>query len=346
MSISRNNHYIPRMYLSRWLTDNKISIYQLLVSHKNVWIWKRESIKRTGCLPNLYVNIWDDEELDSLEHDLDVLIESPAKIPFDKVCDDRKITSDEWKIIGDYITIQYVRTPMFYFILKEMANEVVPEQLNNFGIKDSDMKKYPKEVHEMPEITKLIPINVVVTNKKNDANNTIVEITTIVGKGLWLSQIKLAMNKDSILRKFIRNLRWNIITAPEGMCWATCDNPVVICDVIGNTIKRAKSINGVKGKNKAILFPVSPKKVLLATINHRYKWHNIQADVELANMIQRAIINNAMMYIYSRDEDATIPLIRPRVIDRDEYKRITNDFDNWFETYKDIEGPLLNRNMT
>ena len=51
----------------------------------------------------------------------------------------------------------------------------------------------------------------------------------------------------------------------------------------------------------------------------------------------------AMMYVYSYDEDMRIPSIRNRTVDEGEYNRLKNDFDTWFETYKVIEGPLLNR---
>ncbi len=87
----------------------------------------------------------------------------------------------------------------------------------------------------------------------------------------------------------------------------------------------------------------SPKVVLLATTVRSYRWNNIQADEALALMIRKAIVNNAMMYVYSYDEDMRIPSIRNRTVDEGEYNRLKNDFDTWFETYKEIEGPLLNR---
>ena len=124
MTLSRNNHYIPRMYISRWSSEGRVPVYKLLVSHDSVWIWARESVKHTGSLPNLYVNVWKKEELDNLEHEFACRIESPAKEPFDKLCDGNRLTSDEWKIIGDYIAIQYVRTPVFYLWVKEWGNEV------------------------------------------------------------------------------------------------------------------------------------------------------------------------------------------------------------------------------
>ena len=115
MELSRKNHYIPRMYLSRWLASGRISVYRLLVSHEKVPLWNRESIKRVGGLPNIYVNVWNSEELDTLEHDLDSLIEYPAKLPFDKICDGKRLTGEEWKKVCRYIAVQYVRIPAFYF---------------------------------------------------------------------------------------------------------------------------------------------------------------------------------------------------------------------------------------
>ena len=67
MSISRNNHYIPQMYLQQWGTDNKIYVYRLLVSDAKVPVWAQQAISRTASMPNLYTRISDGNELDDFE---------------------------------------------------------------------------------------------------------------------------------------------------------------------------------------------------------------------------------------------------------------------------------------
>ena len=343
MPLSRDNHYIPRMYLSRWLTCGKISVYHLLVSHDNVYLWNRESIRRVGCLQNLYVNVWRDEELDNLEHELDTLIESPAKLPFDKICNGEALTCDDWRKVCNYIAIQYVRTPAFYFYIKQKGAKFLEEEIEKLGKQLTEVKEIPKTKRHLIDSTDYLPIDVSITDEKPDDGHTNVKVFAIAGKGIWLFQIKQTMLKDSVILRYFQNLRWNIITAPDGETWPTCDNPVVICDVDSNMIVRSSYSSGIAGRSKAVLFPLSPKIVLLATTKRSYRWHNIHADKKLADMIRIAIVNNAMMCVYSSTEDQTIPKIRPRIVTKKEYMRIKNEFDSWFDSYKEIEGPLLNK---
>ena len=56
--IGRNNHYVPRMYLKQWAdSDNKICMYNLLVSNENVPVWNKQAVSRTASMGNLYVRM-------------------------------------------------------------------------------------------------------------------------------------------------------------------------------------------------------------------------------------------------------------------------------------------------
>lgn len=331
------------MYISRWSSEGRVPVYKLLVSHDSVWIWARESVKHTGSLPNLYVNVWNKEELDNLEHEFACRIESPAKEPFDKLCDGNRLTSDEWKIIGDYIAIQYVRTPVFYLWVKEWGMKYIPEQIDAIGKKLANMTEFPHVDNADSQDMIYLPINAELTDIKPDEKHTYVKISAVSGKGLWLFQIKHTLEKDSGIRQFFRRLRWSIITAPDGESWPTCDNPVVVCDITGNELKKASASGGLAGKSKAIIFPISPEKMLFAMPKRDYKWLSRVPDMELFHMMRSAVVNNAMLYVYSSTEDGAIPCIRPRIVNKQEFNRIKNDFENWFDMYKETEGPLLNR---
>jgi len=344
MPLSRNNHYIPQMYLSRWENEGRIYVYQLLVSHENVPVWNRQSVKNTASLPNLYLSVFKDEESDHLEHVFDVDFESPAKKALDKICKEEKMTSKDWWLISDYVVAQFVRTPSFYLWVKEWGKDNIPKQLDELGQTLSELKKVPSTTHESNEEASLLPIGVRFADEKPDENHTGVEISVVSGKGLWLFAITHTLKKHSVLRQFFSELKWSVITAPEGEYWPSCDNPVVICDadIDKGIISRASGPLGIAGKTKAILFPVSPKKLLLAMSIRKYPWR-ILADKKMSFMIRKAIINNALMFVYSNQEDEGIMTVRPRVVNESEYKRVKNDFENWFSNYKEIEGPLLKR---
>lgn len=328
--------------MARWANSGKLHVYRLLVSNDNVPFWNIQSIEHTGSLPNLYVNILRAEEYDSIEHDFDVMFESPAKAAFDKICNNEKMTSDDWVKVSDYICAQYVRTPAFYLWIKEWGAKNLPDQINEVGEKLKNLKSIPRDNRPHSPEAELLPIGVQLTEEKPDDNHTFIEISAVSGKGLWLFFIKHTLSESSDIRRYFRDLKWSIIMAPDGEYWPTCDNPVVICDLNDNSIKKSPDASGIAGKTKAILIPVSPQIVLLATHTRKYNWR-FKADNPLAQDIRNAIIKNAMLYVYSIKDDMSIPLVRPRIVDEKEYKRLKDDFDNWFENYKNIEGPLLNR---
>ena len=218
---------------------------------------------------------------------------------------------------------------------------MLQEIINEVGLEIEKIKEIPKENRTNSPNAQLLPIGVRILDQKPDEDHSFVEIETVSGKGLWLFSIRQALDSNSELREYFQNLKWSVITAPDNEKWPTCDNPVVICDVTEKSVNRVLPASGIVGKTKAIIIPISPRIVLLAMSTRKFKWY-LKADSIFAHDIKKAITNNAMMYIYSACEDESIPAIRPRIVDAKEFKRLKDDFDNWFDNYKEIEGPLLN----
>ena len=338
MSLSHNNHYVPQMYLSRWKNNGSIWVYRLIVSNEKVPTWNKQSIERTASLDRLYMNIFNDCESDDLEHFFDTQFEAPAKIPLDKICNDEKMTSTEWGIVGDFVLAQFLRTPYFYLITKQAAEKIIPDEIDEIGKKLNTQKEF---THNTTSLRKesVLPMEIKFANEKID-NQKYLEISVVAGKEIWFSQIKHSLEEKSTLRKFFGNLKWSVITMLEDESWPTCDAPVVICRVDGNKITRVEPFHGIDGKNEAVLIPLSPRKVILGMKTRKLDWH-IQADKRQANEIRKAIVDNALLYVYSYEKDEIVPLIRPRLVNENEFKRLKEDFASWYDNYKEIEAPLL-----
>lgn len=345
MSISHNHHYIPQMYLSNWASDNKIFVYRILVSHEKVPLWSQQSIVHTASLNKLYVDIQDNQESDQLEHLFDMHYESPAKESFEKIINGSKTTSSDWIKISDYIVAQYIRTPSFYFYITDYGKTVIPEILENASNKLEklhihDIKNKSKSDIELFPNTIPLPVSLKLMDDASDDEQKLLKIEATIGKQLWLYAMLCYLRKESPILSLVRNLKWSIVTLSDTMSLPTCDNPVVLCWIDGDKLFRIPPSYGVKGKNKAILFPVSPTKVLLGTYTRHYKW-KIHADECMARMLRKAIVDNSLMFIYSNNKNHDIPMMKPRLIDPQEYKRYTQQFDTWFEKYRAVEGPLL-----
>ena len=157
MSLSRNHHYIPRMYLSKWGKDNNIYVYRLLVSNDSVVKWEKRSVEHTGSLKKLYINIQNDTEYDTLEHFFDTKIDSPAKLALDKICSEEKMTSADWDKISDFVTAQWIRTPKFYIWTKDAGVGIILNGINEISkqisLKDISKEKRVCESFSVKEIS-------------------------------------------------------------------------------------------------------------------------------------------------------------------------------------------------
>ncbi len=337
MEVSRNNHYIPQLYLRKWATNNKIYVHRLLVPHEKYPTWEKRSVRQTAYIENLYVRIEDGAEYDDFEVDFNRQFETPVKPVLDKICLDQKLTPADWRILCDYITAQYVRTPSFYLFVATWGKKEVPKTLESILDEITTTPKVVFSSHNSIDDRNLLPMEFRVSNLPDD-NSINIEVATVVGKNLWLSIIYGILSFESPIKKEFRSMKWSIITAPPEMTWPTCDTPVIITkrDPKG-MLSLAK---GIGYKDRVILFPVSPKKLLLATHKRIFAWE-FGADTTLAQQIKAAIVENALMYVYSSSEDASVIAARNRVVDEVEFKSYQTLYSNWFDAYKRDEAPLL-----
>lgn len=338
MSVCRDNHYVPQLYLRNWGTDNKVFVHRLLVPHEKYPEWEHCAIKNTAYIDNLYVRIEDGAEYDDFEIDFNRQVETPAKPVLDKICAEQKLTPADWRILCDYITAQYVRTPSFYHFVAEWGKKEVPKTVDSVLAGVAEKVEWSPTVQAGPDRTRLLPLELSVSKSPDDQSNTYLKVTTVIGKNLWLYTINHTLSTDSPVRQAFRKMKWSVVTAPTGIVWPTCDTPVIIAetDQHGNL----HVTNGYGIADRAIVFPISPHKVLLATHKRTFDWR-FEADIFLAQQIKNAIVNNALMYVYSSIKDSEVMTIRNRFVDETEFRRQQEQYAEWYNKYKTDEAPLL-----
>lgn len=343
MTVSRNNHFVPQMYLHNWGTDNKIFVHRLLVPHEAYPNWERCAIRKTAYIENLYVRIEDGEEYDDFEIDFNSQFETPAKPILDMVCNGQKMTPENWRILCDYITAQYVRTPSFYHFVSVWGKGEVPNTLDSIlkSFTKEDLEKEKK--HDRADSGELLPLKLSLSKRPDDKSHTYLEVNTVVGKNLWLFIIHHILTSDSQVKQAFRAMKWSIVTAPPGVSWPTCDAPVVIAKIDS---KRNLSVtDGIGNRDRVIIFPVSPSKVLWGMHKREFLWR-FEADSDLADQIINVIVSNALMYVYSSYDNSELTAVRERTVDKLEFQRLQGQYTNWYSLYKKDEAPLLTRNRT
>ena len=337
MSLRKNNHYVPRLYLNNWGDNNRIWVYNLLVPNENVPVWTSHSVERTASYDNLYTRIEDGKTIDDFEEDFNKRFETPASPVIKKACSGDKLTSGDWRILCDFVVAQSVRTPAFYIFLHQHSGLLFEEAIKEVEEMINNLSSLPKEQIEISEEAKLLPLRLSVTNEKPDEEHTNVLIETVIGKSHWLFAMKHFLSDNSLMRNQFYQFKWSIVDAADDVIWPTSDNPLVYTDICHFVFKNNI---GQYRTDRAIVFPLSPKKVLIANRKRVFP-HRFQADYQTSVRIKNAIINGALFYVYGSTNDESIPVTRQRMVNEEEYQRIKAEFAGWFDQYKEVEAPLL-----
>ena len=336
MTIKRHNHYVPELYLANWAEEKKIYSYRLLAPHEKMPNWSRQSIENTASINNLYVRQELNAELDDFEDLFNHDYETSVKMPLLKAYDDQKMTPEDWYILIEFLSAQIVRTPAFYFRTKEMTKEMMPEILDDIGEKLS--KLTPEKIHDHSVCQaedNLLPLNLEFSKVSDKSKKNGVTIKTVVGKSTWLFAMKHLLTSTC---KVFHQYKWSIITAADEISWPTSDDPV-LC--IYNNGDGHYSFNGGWGvPGTEFIMPIGPRKALYTQVGKKYP-PRMKLDIHESFLIKKLIVAHAFMYIYSDTADNTIPQLRPRVINLDEFKRINDEYENWYDVYQKNEVPYL-----
>lgn len=334
--ISRNNHYVPQLYLHNWSEDNDVWTYELLVPHMNVPLWKKTSVAKTASIENLYVHVDKGNELDDIEKMFNEKYETPVKDALYKANDDARLTRDDWRRLIDYTAAQIVRTPAFYERLQPILLNAFKIGLEETmeGLKHFDKRMIAEQKGNVQKQDRIpLPIKLERTGELVDDNHEYLQISGTVGKSTWLWAIENSLLK--ILVK-LHEYKWSILICDESVEWPTSDNPVVCINHFSDGFYDFFGVLGRVGNE--IIFPISPRRALYLQIGQKHP-PRIKLNKKESTRIKKVIVENAFRYVYSHDEDTEVSEFRPRIVDLDAFLSDKRSVNEWYEQYKVIEGP-------
>ncbi|OVE81902.1 hypothetical protein BVY04_02120 [bacterium M21] len=155
-NITKDNHYVPCVYLKGWLQDDRFFEYKLLVSHDSVPRWKSVNPKGTAYREHLYTRFTGAEESDEFEHWLNHEFEAPAEKALRRAVSGKRLRSREWRKLIRFFAAQIVRTPAEYVRSQarwdeelhtwfEEFVEGIPERLENAKNHGDIGKPFPQD---------------------------------------------------------------------------------------------------------------------------------------------------------------------------------------------------------
>jgi hypothetical protein len=339
VALTRNNHFVPQLYLKNFATDSgKVLEYRTLVCHPKVPTWNSVNVAGTGYEKNLYTRIVRGEEADDIEQWLNSEFESPAREPLQKVLTDKKLTRDDWEILVRFLASQIVRTPAFLIKNLPIWNKMAPIVLEQ-ATKDLEARirealgSGQKIVEDDVPYAEYFPLK---TDRKDipEEKKVLFTTTLTVDRRLWFYTMKHTLT-DTL--KFLHRHKWTIFEAPARLHWFTSDDPVICLNY------RSESdydFNGGWGRERAnILFPLSPRHLMFTEIGTNSYPRKVPSHYR-ARLIRRMIAEHAHRSIYSQSEDNKVPQLRPRVEDTLTYENERKSWAAWYENQSRAEQAL------
>ena len=330
MSITHRNHYVPQFYLKNWSQDgNKIWVYSLLVPHSKVPYWKEKSIEYLAVWNDFYTRNNGEKEVDDFERWFNKEFETPTEPIIQKLIEGKSITRQEEILLTHYVMAQDLRVPARVNFILDEAKKSLNSFMASFSFDNVKEEDILKARHD--EINDILPINVHLDKEKQG-----VEISTFVGKGVYLFALKHLLT--STVKK-VEHYRWHVIHASDGVSFPTTDDPVVLLNYYN---KEKYDFNGGwNAKHVNIIMPISPKCLLFTENSTKFRSSSLDYSREWSEFFRRIIIEHAHRYVYADSRQKGMLSINPRRVNEKQFAEERKTMNDWHEYNTKAEQALL-----
>ncbi len=326
------------MYLKRFASrPGFIYRYDLLVPDMNCPIWLEKPLNRVASAIDLYTSIENGVEADDYERWLNQKYETPAEDALQRAVSGDRMEREDWYHLVNFLAAQDVRTPAR-----------LQEAFTRWQQEASSMTQYLKEAIEKyssiragehfsgPEadVEPGFPMRLLIRPSK-DKKSAEVKVETAAGRRLWIWEQKQALRSAS---KHLHVHKWTTLLAPDGVTWPTSDNPVICLRQRANGTYDFKG--GWNSEGTQIFMPLSPKHLLYTHVGRKRPQPGTILDSEPALMFAKFIREHAFRYIFSSVRDSSIPRLRPRRVNLEDYMHEKSEWLQWNEVNKALDDEL------
>lgn len=340
--VTRNNHYVPQMYLRHWSTNgNTVLDYRLLVHYKGEETWKRSSIRSTCSWQDFYSQHLPDGIDDSVETYFSQRYETPAAPVFQKVEADASLSANEMRILVEYLVAQLFRTPSAMIRHTSLLRrEFAPtaEAAVNRGVSALRLKGLGFAYPSADEGAVQAPFPNIPIHSRLDEERLEIVVSTSCGRQGFLASIGSILG--GAVPRVLLSYPWVILKTPRGAELPTSDDPVVVFRVEAGDKVVIGGGMGVQYTN--IMLPLDPRHVLFTEVGMDfYQLAALKMDRRLFDIMFEAIIKNAFLHVFSRSSIDDIGSYRPRRVDPERRGSLKNMIAKWDEVQWAIENDYL-----
>jgi hypothetical protein len=281
MKLTRKEHIIPQMLLSQFIaTDRKL------------WVYTKDRPPRPSKAENECV------ERDFFEFELRgkktnnqyenwlSRIESDAALMLESIMQHRQLNRQDAEVWATFVASLFGRTRKVKAQISEAMTRKFQQQTDN-----------PDYIRDL----QLALLQQGELHYAEDVQRAVTEIRSTMDASPSFYHVSALPNRVRIIVESLLIRAWHTIEAPPKHHFLISDCPVVTYEV-----KNGQPFPGVGfGKeNAAVLLPVSPKHLFVASPHH-FRWNTVASPTGMQN-INRLIVQFAHRNVYSHVESEEI----------------------------------------
>jgi hypothetical protein len=341
MTITRDNHYVPQMYLKRFADENGfLHRYRILVSNPSIPDWKKLNAGGVGYQRHLYTRAQLIGDSDEIEQWLSRDFEQPASEVLVKIAEDRQLRKEDYRTLTRFVAAQMVRTPAFLIkslpLWRKQAEKQTEEALKDVrhALERSKATGIALDKPEPGPNNKYYPLRVS-QERSADGKNVALKVETAVGRGTWIYAMRHLLTQT--VEKFTLH-KWSIIHSENHLPWFTSDDPVIALNYRNENSYDFEGGWGISRTN--IIMPLSPRHLLFTQVGDKRLPNGTVFDRQTATLLRRIIAEHAHRYIFASSPDPNISVLRPRHIDPLMVQEENKEWRNWHTEQSAVERKL------
>lgn len=333
--ITHDSHYVPRATVRRWSDDGiSVEAYRVLVSHENVRLWSKQSIRSIVRQADLYTTFQGDEETDAFEKSITRQYEEPGQEAIEKLLGRQKMKPLDWRRIAMFVALQQMRTPLYFLEMVKRLNQQIPEILVDV-VRDYEKRRDEDpapDVSTQPSHNYISDaLRVSIAPAAGPGRETAITAEISSARAAWVSTISgLLQRKGDVICQH----RWRAIEPAGDAEWPLTDHPVLTLNYYRPDLYDFGAGWGRKGSE--FILPVSPRLAVCTQVGSNVRGPSAMTE-EQTKGIQRFMAERALRWIIARRPEEWVASVRPRTVNAEAFATEQDAWKRWHESHVESE---------
>ncbi|MGE3843022.1 MAG: DUF4238 domain-containing protein [Vicinamibacterales bacterium] len=341
MSITRDSHYVPQATLRRWSGDGThVWAYRLLVSHENVPLWERKTIRGLVFQDDIYTTLCGDQESDDFERFI-TSIEERGQAAIEKLLAHSKMKPADWHGIAAFVAAQQLRTPLHFVESTRRTQRQIQESL------EAVIRRYEEvgpivEGDDRPAPANFLrdSLKISIEPPTDGEDRAGVRADMKSARSVWMDTQRHHLTNNV---HHITGHRWRAVSPFGDEEWPLTDHPVLTLNYYERGRYDFEAGWGKEGSE--FILPVSPKVALYTKVGDKATGP-FSLSRDLTAELQRIMAERAFRWILACRPLPWVVAARTREVNAQRFEQEREFWREWNRAQSQAEAEFQSTRRT